>query len=814
MSRSKGTCNLVELAVGSCLAMAATQSFAQSTGSQLEEKELQEVVVTSSKIQSIEGLIQPEQAAKSRSSITSDYIATQSPGQSVIQSINLLPGVNFTNNDPFGSSGGDLRLRSFDGPRVSLMLDGVQLNDSGNYAIFTNQQVDSEIVDRVSVNLGTTDADSPTASATGGTINIVTQRPKDSFSVQTTLAGGSDQFRRGFLRFDSGKFGPFDTTAFLTVSDQSYNKFKGPGELRKVQVNGKLYQDFGNDNFISLAVHYNRNRNAFYRNLTLGDIAKNGYGLDYDPTCPRPTPGAGTVQNEATTATGTTAICTNYFAVRDNPSDTGNVRMQSSFGLTDSLRLTVDPSYQYVQANGGGISIVPENDRRLIGASTAPGVDLNGDGDTRDRVAVYSPNNTNTNRYSIDSSLIWTINEHNLLRLSYTRDYARHRQTGQWALLDAFGNPTNVFGGRDGTPIKSADGFDLRGRDRFSIAKLDQGSLSYLGRFLDRRIAVNVGVRAPFFHRDLNQYCYTATNSGAAFCTSEPPVAVGGSTTVVTFPGVTGNYLRPFNGTKDYNKVLPYAGITLTPWGDANQFYADYAEGLSAPRTDNLYSVQILDVLPETTKSSEVGYRFQGNRVTASTALWQTHYNNRIVTSFDPDQGISVDRNVGTVNLWGVDSELGFKATRALSFYASASYDHSRVEGNIPFSATVAVPTAGKQLVETPTWTFASRAQYSQGPVTVGLQAKYVSKRYSTDLNDEFAPAYTVADLDARYTFAVWKLTESYVQVNVTNLFDRQYLGSIATSRFSADTTKPYGAAPLYAVGAPRTFLVSVHVNY
>jgi len=71
-----------------------------------------------------------------------------------------------------------------------------------------------------------------------------------------------------------------------------------------------------------------------------------------------------------------------------------------------------------------------------------------------------------------------------------------------------------------------------------------------------------------------------------------------------------------------------------------------------------------------------------------------------------------------------------------------------------------------------------------------------------------------VADLDARYTFAVWKLTESYVQVNVTNLFDRQYLGSIATSRFSADTTKPYGAAPLYAVGAPRTFLVSVHVNY
>src|SRR5882724_1030106 len=350
MSQRKESRTLVQLAVGSCLTLAAAQSFAQSTGTQLEEKQLEEVVVSTGKIKSVDGLIQPEQAAKSRSSITSEYIATQSPGQTVFQSINLLPGVNFTNSDPYGASGGDLRLRSFDGPRVSLMLDGVQLNDSGNYAIFTNQQVDPEIVDHVTVNLGTTDADSPTASATGGTINIVTQRPKDVLSVQTTLTGGSYDFRRGFLRFDSGKFGPWDTTAFLTVSDQSYDKFKGPGSLRKVQVNGKLYQDFGNDNFISLAAHYNRNRNDFYRNLMLSDIAAHGDRFDYDATCARATPVAGTAQSDATTATGTTPICTNYYGVRVNPSNTGNLRMQSSFGLTDSLRLTVDPSYQYTQA--------------------------------------------------------------------------------------------------------------------------------------------------------------------------------------------------------------------------------------------------------------------------------------------------------------------------------------------------------------------------------------------------------------------------------------------------------------------------------
>ena len=128
-------------------------------------------------------------------------------------------------------------------------------------------------------------------------------------------------------------------------------------------------------------------------------------------------------------------------------------------------------------------------------------------------------------------------------------------------------------------------------------------------------------MRDPHFRRELNQYCYTASTSGQAYCTTEAPTPVAGSTQLVTFKGVgaSGTYLPPYTGSKSYDKVLPYAGITLTPWQDANQFYVDYAQGLSAPRTDNLYSVQILNVQPETTKSYELGYRFQGSTVTAST---------------------------------------------------------------------------------------------------------------------------------------------------------------------------------------------------
>jgi iron complex outermembrane receptor protein len=807
--------NIARVLLGAALLANGTWAFAQSTATRIEEGTLQEVTVSATRTQSVGGLIQAEQATKSRSTVTGEYFATQPAGQTVIQSLNLVPGVNFTNSDPYGSSGGNLRMRSFDGNRISLMVDGVQLNDTGNYAIFTNQQLDPELIEDASVNLGTTDVDSPTASATGGTINLLMAEPRRQMGAVFRGSVGSDTYSRIFGKFDTGELGPWGTRSFLAASRQDYDKFKGPGSLQKTQLNGRIYQELGGDrDFMSLSVHWNRNRNNFYRNLSFADIAANGYGFDNDATCARLTPVAGTAQNEGTSATSTTSVCTNYYNVRVNPSDTGNIRGQLSLGLTDKLRLTVDPSFQYVLANGGGITVVPENDRRLRGGSTATGVDLNGDGDVLDRVNLYTPNNTNTHRYSLNTSLLWDVTDSSLLHLAYTLDYGKHRQTGQYGYLDTFGNPLNVFAGRNGTPIESADGADLRGRDRYTIAKLNQVSLSYSGSFMDEKLRYNLGVRAPFFSRQLNQYCYTQASNGAAYCTTQAPNAPN-TLGQVTFTGLgTTTYLRPYAGTKKYHDILPNIGLSFEPWKNGHVFYLSYAEGFSAPRTDNLYSVQILDVQPESTKSYDLGYRYQGSTLTATAAIWKSDYQNRIVSAFDPDVGLSVDRNVGPVKLYGFDGALGAQLFTGFSLYGTASYNHSKVENNVPFSATVTIPTAGKKLVETPDWTYGARAQYKIAGVTLGLQGKHVDERFSTDVNDQAAPSYTVFDADADYGLKAGRWTLDF-QLNVINLADRQYLGSVATSRFSADPTKPYGtAAPLYAVGAPRTVQFSVSASY
>ena len=113
--------------------------------------------------------------------------------------------------------------------------------------------------------------------------------------------------------------------------------------------------------------------------------------------------------------------------MRINPSDTGNIRMQSLWHLGDKLRLTFDPSWQYTLANGGGTTAInedraapPRRRPRASATPTAPGVDLNGDGDILDTVRFYTPNTTNTKRWGATTSLIWDINDDHRLRFAYT----------------------------------------------------------------------------------------------------------------------------------------------------------------------------------------------------------------------------------------------------------------------------------------------------------------------------------------------------------------------------------------------------------
>src|SRR6476469_5783216 len=382
-------------------------AFAQSTGT----IDAETLVVTGSRAQGIQG-IQLPQTPKAQTVLTNEYLTTQTAGGSIVNAINVVPSVNFTDNDAYGSSGGNIRIRGFDGNRNSLTFDGMPLNDTGNYAIFSNQQLDQEIIDQVNVNQGTTDVDSPTAASSGGTINYRTIVP--SHDISAILAGTIGEYARMrvFGMLQSGDITESGLRMFGAASFATNKKFKRPGKLEKQQYNIRFYQPLAGTDFISIAGHFNRNRNAFYRNLSLSqlraDYADNGnFDLDNDAVCRQPTPTRGVADNY-----GGANSCTNYYGVRINPSDTGNIRINSKFTLSDKLVLTVDPSFQYVLANGGGYTLQAENSALVKGSNQAgPGVDFNRDGDTLDTVGFYTPNTTNTYRYGVLASLRYDFTE-------------------------------------------------------------------------------------------------------------------------------------------------------------------------------------------------------------------------------------------------------------------------------------------------------------------------------------------------------------------------------------------------------------------
>ena len=898
------TCKKILLASASFAfvapALMATPAFAQSTATQAIES------VTVSANAASNGVIVPITVPKERATLDQEFLNTQPTGQTVFESLNLVPGYNFTNADPYGNSGGNVRIHGFDGNRISFTWDGMPLNDTGNYAIFTNQVADTENIASVSVNQGTTDVDSPTASAVGGVIAIKTTRPKEELSFLSDTSFGSYGEVREFARVDSGTFGPWDTRAFASYSYSYYDKWKGQGYLQKRQYNAAIYQDLGSLGWIQLAAHYNENRNNQYNSVSylptsaanfqatangatantaaqaaalglpvLGVAAPNvilsntgsyigvggpplpttatGYGLTWDESsqCARPAAVAGTTQLEATASGGTTSICTGYYNVRINPSNTGNLRMSSLFHLTDELALTFDPSIQYVLANGGGITPFSESDPRLRGSAGAAGRDLNGDGDTLDQISVYSPNNTNTIRYGLNTSLLWQINKDHALQLAYTLDYGLHRQTAQYAALDPNGNPYSVFAGYDDPShrILSADGTPMRGRDRRSRAILNQFAIDYEGNFLNDSVHVSAGLRVPFLERDLNQLCYlqatgsfTQTTPGVGFqyCTSQTPVAqnTNGTYTFGQIPAATATFNAPAVGTVKYNRVLPSFGISYTIPDTSHQFFASVATGLSAPRTDSLYTggstlpcatsstaagctySTFASIKPETTINYDVGYRYTGDMMTVSLTMYNTQFKNRIVSTFDVNQGINVDHNIGSVNLDGIDAGLDLKLFEGFTMYSSLGYEHTRVApGPLSFIVTNGTTGAGvqignKELTETPDYTFAQRYQYKWEGFTFGFGGKFVSRRFATENNDYRLPSYVTANMDITYDLDDLGWTGSYIKFNASNLFNEQYFGSVQTLRTCftpyTPTTSGCTSYPALVVGVPQTFQVTL----
>ena len=793
---------LLAASVVSLTATIPSVAFAQSTGS-VDFDSDDVIVVTGSRSTDVGGVEIPD-TPKAKVQIDSELILRQSPGQTINDTLNLVPGVSYTNNDPFGSLGGSFTIRGFSSDRISQTFDGIPLNDSGNYALYTNQMLDPEIIGSATVTLGSTDVDSPTAAAAGGTINIRSKNPDREFGVTTTFSYGNVVARgnpgdrmmyRAFGKIETGELTSSGLAGFFSASKtQNDSVFSNYGGVDKQQFNAKIVQPLGaNGDFISLAGHYNENRNNFngstYRYTgepsPLQDPEDRFYQLSDGTPCT-------TVQG-VFGRKDTYNSCGTPFERRYNPSNTGNIRASSLFTLSDALTLTVDPSFQYVKANGGGTSVGfegfsptgvtgglfttdprnPARNNRSTQYYYFGGVDLNGDGDVLDYVTILSPSQTQTDRYGVIANLIYEISPQHRVRVAYTLDHARHRQTGTAGLLQPNAEPFDVFPIND--PLLDNQGIAPQKRNRKSFAILHQASAEYRGEFGD--LTATLGVRAPFFERELNQYCVTTDPSGNVNC-------INGDAQTAQYLAANPTFVAPVSATYNYNKVLPNIGLTYEFAPNASVF-ASYAKNLSVPGTDALYGSLFVGIAPdpETSDAFDLGLRYQSRQIQAQLSGWFNRYSNRLASAYDPIADRTITRNLGQVDKYGVDGSIAWKPSEPFLLYVFGSYLESDISEDLQLGPTSFAPTSGKREAGAPKYTIGARAQAELGPVELGFQIKRTGERFLNDINTIELPGYTVADLDARLSLGYFdpNLDKASIQINVTNLFDEVYIGSAPT---------------------------------
>lgn len=835
----------------------ATPALAQSTGSAEFDKV---IVVTGSKTdRGIAGVVTPD-TSKAKAELNQAWIAHQVGGQSVNDIINYLPGVSYTNNDPYGGTSGNLWIRGFDASRISETFDGITLNDDGNYALYGGELLDTEVIDKVTVNLGTTDVDSPTSSATGSTINFTSHMPSDKLGARFNGGVGTDNYWRVFGMIETGQFTAAGTKAWLSASkSRNSSPFNNYSKIDRQQFNGKIFQPLGsNGDFLWLGGFYVVLRNNFAGSDPLAVTpyaADAGTGFTYFPNSFKNAYYNYTPCTTSTTATPNT--CGTAFEYRPNPANLLNLRAALKVSLAPNLVFTLDPSYQFTKANGGGTTGMYES-YKTVGADTTAtgyingsyylGEDLNGNGNMTDKVQMYVPSQTKTHRVALTSSLRYDITSSQTVRLAYAFARSMITQSGEATFLNSDGSPLNVYA--TNAAVTDSNGNLIEKRDTFSIAELNQISGEYRGQFFDKALTVTAGVRAPFVHRVLTNYCFTTSVSNVTCAFGASGVAYGAANPYsyngTTPTGAAAPQSRKYN----YSVVLPNIGFTYKI-GKGHEVFGNYSKGFQAPQTTALYNSFYYpqgtvgaEPRPEKSDNFDLGYRYNDSRLSTQVDLWYTHFANRLGQAYDPIQQISIYENLGPVERYGIDANVAYKITPKVLAYGFVSWMHSRIEGNVdngacPTTGAVSVAvgqivcvggegylnTAGKVESAAPHLTLGGRLQGEAGPVTLGLQAKYTGERYVNDENVGYftstgasqypakTAGYATVDLDVRFSLKQIGLNEkSYVQFNATNLLNHYYVGSMTA------TTNAVASASSYVntayVGAPRAFIASLNIAY
>jgi iron complex outermembrane recepter protein len=719
------------------------------------------------------GHIIEEDAPKNRSTVTQDSILKQYPTANVYKYLELQPGVNVSNADPFGETGGNILVRGMNSNEMGFTLEGAPLNDQATYNFFPQQYVDGENLNQISLAQGSADLDSPHIGASGGVVNMYLRDPSKTPEGLAEFSFGSDHFAREFARADTGLIDGTNVRGFMSYSHLDDDHWRGPGTDDRDHIDIKLLGEFGEGNRTALSLMLNQNVNTYYFTPTLGQW--NNHQINWD-------------------ATFSGATDTNFFGLHENPYLSAVVSMPTTFQIAGNSQLDVTPYVWWDDGAGGGLGSAPAINPNsfFFGNQQVHLANLTGPTTSSGAVLVSNASRNPEVRPGVVFEDHTQIDNHKLVG-GYWFEYSMQHSYAPYTLLNANGTLQDIWA--ETNQLTLTDGqvpYSVNQRTASYVNGVFVGDTMSL---LDDRVEVDYGVKRVYIWRSTENL----------------------------LPGTTN---VDFNDAQwSPNAALRYK---INP---ENQVFANFATNFRSPPVSQMVALYSNSTgLPSTIATNadkdeysynqELGYRYQGAAGDSSISFFHYDFYNRQLTTANPS-GQTITLNVGNTDAYGIDFEAGTHPYYHFRPYVSGEWLRATQTSSYQ-DGTDYLPTTGKETIRSPHWQGAVSIDYDDGTYFGIISGKYVGPQFSTFIDDEKIPGYATADLTlgVRVPPPVTYVKGMEFRLNLVNITDNRYIAGVNTPEPNAHTQKGVygtslaGTLPNYIVGAGFAAIFTMKADF
>lgn len=244
------------------------------------------------------------------------------------------------------------------------------------------------------------------------------------------------------------------------------------------------------------------------------------------------------------------------------------------------------------------------------------------------------------------------------------------------------------------------------------------------------------------------------------------------------------------SGARDYSATTPVIGVLVRAHENAN-LYATWGKGFETPtfaelgyRSDGGAGLNF-GLEPARSRNAELGAKLRvGERIESNIAVFRADTDDEIAIATNAG-GRTSYRNVGNARRQGIEASLHAKLTDDWTLQLAATWLDAMFR--TPYLACSGVPCttpnvpvdAGTRIPGVPRTNL--RAALGWGGEfgwRVNARAEHVGEVPVNDIGSQAAPSYGVIGLDIGYGFAL-DSGKLRAFVNLDNLFDRDYAGSV-----------------------------------